>query len=86
MNEENLNQVANTGSSMMERFFEAAAASVVYSLLGVILFAISFLVMVKLSPFSIRREIEEDQNVALGVIMGSVIIGIAIVVASAIQG
>ena len=40
----------------------------------------------KVAPFSVRREIEEDQNLALGVIIASVIIGIAIIVSGAIQG
>ncbi len=71
---------------MMGQFFETAATSLIYSLIGIILFGLSFLIMVKVSPFSVRREIEEDQNVALGVIMGSVVVGIAIIVAAAIQG
>ncbi|MFP6686390.1 MAG: DUF350 domain-containing protein [Polyangiaceae bacterium] len=42
--------------------------------------------MTKLSPFSIRKEIEEDQNTALGIVIGSVIIGLALVIAAAISG
>jgi hypothetical protein len=34
----------------------------------------------------VRKEIEEDQNTALAVVIGAVIIGIAIVIAAAIQG
>jgi uncharacterized membrane protein YjfL (UPF0719 family) len=42
--------------------------------------------MTKVAPFSVRKEIEEDQNTALAVLMGSVILGIAIIVAAAVQG
>ena len=35
---------------------------------------------------ALRKEIEEDQNTALGVIVGSVIIGLAIVIAASIHG
>ena len=43
--------------------------------------------MIKLlTPFSIRKEIEEDQNVALGIVIGSVIIGLALIIAHAIGG
>jgi putative membrane protein len=42
--------------------------------------------MGKLSPFSLRKEIEEDHNTALAIIMGAVIIGIALVVAAGISG
>jgi uncharacterized membrane protein YjfL (UPF0719 family) len=34
----------------------------------------------------LRKEIEEDQNVALGVVLGAVVIGIALIVAAAIRG
>jgi len=58
--------------------------SIVYSGVGVVVFAVAFLLMVKLAPFSVQKEIEEDQNTSLGVIMGSVLIGLAIIIAAAI--
>lgn len=61
-------------------------AAVVFSLLGIAVFALAFLLMAKLSPFSIRKEIEHDQNTALAVLMGSVILGVAHIIASAITG
>jgi uncharacterized membrane protein YjfL (UPF0719 family) len=42
--------------------------------------------MAKISPFSIRKEIEHDQNTALAILMGSVILGVAHIIASAISG
>ena len=60
--------------------------SVVYVAAGMVLFAIAFVIMTKVAPFSVRKEIEDDQNVALAVLMGSVILGIAIIVAAAVQG
>jgi uncharacterized membrane protein YjfL (UPF0719 family) len=61
-------------------------SSVVFVLLGLVFFGVAFWVMNKVAPFSIRKEIEEDQNVALGVVIGSVILGISVIVAAAIQG
>ena len=58
----------------------------IYSGIGVMVFAIAFFVMVKLSPFSVQKEIEEDQNTALGIVMGSVIIGLALIIASVVSG
>ena len=52
----------------------------VFSLLGVALFGLVFLVIVKIAPFSIRKELEEDQNIALGILLGSVMLGLAIIV------
>ncbi len=60
--------------------------SLVYTGLGVAVFAAAFFLMAKVIPFSVRKEIEEDQNTALGIIMGSVIIGLAIIIAAAIGG
>ena len=54
--------------------------------IGILLFAVAFLIIVKVTPFSLRKEIEEDQNTALAIIIASVIIGIALIVSSAIHG
>ena len=61
-------------------------AAVIFSLVGVAVLALCFKLMNKFSPFSLKKEIEEDQNVALAVIMGAVIIGMSIIIAAAIQG
>ncbi|MFT7520423.1 MAG: putative membrane protein [Kiritimatiellia bacterium] len=60
--------------------------TVVYVILGVAMFGLSFLVVTWITPFSIQKEIEEDQNTSLGIIIGSLIIGIAIIVAAGITG
>ena len=54
--------------------------------LGMALFAIAFFLITKLAPFSIKKEIEDDQNTSLAILIASVIIGIAIIVAAAIHG
>ena len=58
----------------------------VYTVAGLLLFALAFFVMGKATPFSIRKEIEEDQNVALAIVIGSVIIGIALIIVASITG
>jgi uncharacterized membrane protein YjfL (UPF0719 family) len=60
--------------------------STIYAALGVVIFGLAFWIVTKVTPFSVRREIEEDQNVALGVIIGAVIIGLAIIIGAAITG
>ena len=64
----------------------AIAATIVYSIIGMVLFAVAFWLFERLAPFSIRKEIEEDQNTALGIIIGSVIIGLSIIIGAAIHG
>ena len=66
----------------MAQFIE----TVVYVILGMVVFGIGFLIVEKVTPFSIRKEIEEDQNTSLGIIIGSVILGLAIIIAAAIAG
>ena len=68
------------------KLWEHLLAAVVFSLIGIAVLGICFKLMSKLSPFSIKKEIEEDQNVALAVIMGAVIIGMSIIIAAAILG
>ena len=59
--------------------------TIVYSLLGVIIFYVGFVMFEKLTPFSVRKEIEEDQNVALGIIIGAGLIAISIIISAAIR-
>ena len=60
--------------------------AVIFAGLGIALFAIMWALIVKLTPFSIRKEIEEDQNTSLAVLIGSVFLSIAIILAAAIHG
>lgn len=57
-----------------------------YALLGIIAFGIAFWAIVKVTPFSIRHELEEDHNVALAVVLGAVILGVAIIVSATVHG
>lgn len=69
-----------------EQLFKTLISALAFSGLGIILFAIAFLLIVKITPFSLRKEIEEDQNTALAIMIASVIIGISLIVSSAIHG
>ena len=63
---------------------KVAVESLVFVTIGLIVFALAFFLMTRLAPFSIRKEIEEDQNSALAIVIGAVIIGLAIIVGAAI--
>ena len=54
--------------------------------IGLIVFGLAFLIVVLVAPFSVKKEIEEDQNTSLAIIIGALIIGIAMIIAAAIQG
>lgn len=59
--------------------------TIVYFVVAVLLFGLSIWTMNIICPFSIRKEIEEDQNTSLGIIMGATILSIAIVLAAVIK-
>ena len=61
-------------------------ATVVFSGIGLAVFGLIYYILVKTIPFSLRKEIEEDQNVALGIVIGAVIIGISMIISAAIHG
>jgi putative membrane protein len=70
----------------LEIMGEAVVASAVFAGIGLVVFAIAFWIMTKVAPFSVKKEIETDQNTALAVIMAGVLIGISIIIGSAIHG
>ena len=60
--------------------------SIVYALVGVVVFWLSFIVIDKITPYNLWEEIVEKQNVALGIVVGSMCLGISIIVAAAVHG
>jgi uncharacterized membrane protein YjfL (UPF0719 family) len=63
----------------------AVLGSILYALVGVIVFWLSFLIIDKLTPYRLWHEIVEKHNVALGIVVGAMSLGISIIVAAAIH-
>jgi putative membrane protein len=70
----------------MESLLPIVVSTVVFVILGLVVFAIAFFIIAKATPFSVRKEIEDDQNVALAIVIGAVILGSALIIAAAIHG
>jgi putative membrane protein len=70
----------------LEGLLPIVITTLVFVILGLIVFALAFLVIAKATPFSVRKEIEEDQNVALAIVIASVILGSALIIAAAVHG
>jgi putative membrane protein len=70
----------------LENLGDAAISTAVFSGIGLAVFGFAFWLMTKLAPFSVKKEIEEDQNTALAVIMAGVLIGISLIIAAAVSG
>jgi uncharacterized membrane protein YjfL (UPF0719 family) len=59
--------------------------SLVYALIGVVIFWLCFLIIDKITPYDLWGEIVEKQNVALGLVVAAMSLGICIIVAAAIH-
>jgi putative membrane protein len=70
----------------LEELLPVLTTTVIFVAIGLIVFAIAFIIVVFVSPFSVKKEIEDDQNVSLAIIIGAIIIGVAMIISSAIQG
>ncbi len=60
--------------------------ALVFSVLGILLFIVSFAILDKISPYHLWKEIVEDHNTALAILLGSVSIGMCIIIAAAVHG
>ena len=67
-----------------EQLQEVLVTTLIFVFIGLVFFAVAYAVLSRL--YSIRKEIEEDQNIALGIVIGATMIGIAIIIAAAIHG
>jgi putative membrane protein len=70
----------------IENLGEAAIDTAVFAAIGLAVFGIAFWLIVKIAPFSVKKEIEDDQNIALAIIIAGVLIGISLIIAAAISG
>lgn len=68
----------------LDQLLEVLVTTLIFVSIGIVFFAIAYGILGRMYP--IKKEIEEDQNTALGIVIGSIMIGIAIIIAAAIQG
>jgi putative membrane protein len=64
----------------------AIVGSILFALIGVLIFWLCFVIIDKLTPYDLWGEIIEKQNVALGVVVAAMSLGICMIVAAAIHG
>lgn len=71
---------------LRDQLWSLVGETLLFALIGIVMFAIAYGLIVKLSPFSVRKEIEQDHNTALAVVIAAVILGLALIIAAAIHG
>lgn len=60
--------------------------SLIHSILGVVVFWVSFIIVDKFTPYDLWGEIVERRNQPLALVIAAMCLGIAIIVAAAIHG
>ena len=70
---------------MTDFHFGTVLNAVVYALIGIVLFVGTFIVIDKVTPFHLWKEIVDDKNVALAILLGAMSIGLCIIIAAAVH-
>ena len=60
-------------------------AALVFALIGIVIFVGAFVAIDKLTPYDLWKEIVEEKNMALAVLVGAMSIGICIIIAAAVH-
>ena len=60
--------------------------SILYALIGVFVFWVTFVIVDKVTPYNLWDEIVRQKNVALAIVVGSIAIAIGLIVSAAIHG
>ena len=63
----------------------AFLGSMLYALIGVVIFWLCFILVDKITPYDLWREIVENQNKALAMVVAAMCLGISSLVAAAIH-
>ena len=61
------------------------AASLIYSIIGILVFCTTFIVVDKLTPYDLWKELVEKQNKALALVVAGVGLGLCIIIAASIH-
>jgi putative membrane protein len=59
--------------------------SVIYAVLGIVIFVVGFIVVDKLTPYDLWKELVEKNNLPLAVVVGCTALGTCIIIAAAIH-
>jgi len=57
----------------------------IYSVFGILIIVVSYLLIDKFTNFSLKKELIEDENIALGTMFAGFFIALAIIIAAAIK-
>jgi putative membrane protein len=70
---------------MSPTLLSSVVSAVVFAFLGILVFTLAFVVMDKVTPYHLWKEIVQEHNMALAILVGAMSIGISIIIASAVH-
>lgn len=70
----------------LDTLWHGLIGALVFSLLGLVIFVAGFFVVRLIMPFDVHKELEVDQNTAVGLVISSFILGLAFIIGMAIHG
>ena len=59
--------------------------ALIYAMLGIVIFLFAFMLVDKLTPYHLWKEIVEDKNIALAILIGAISLGMCIIIAAAVH-
>ena len=59
--------------------------AVIYAFIGILIFTFAFMLIDKMTPYDLWKEIVENRNQALAIIVGAMSIGVCIIIAAAVH-
>jgi uncharacterized membrane protein YjfL (UPF0719 family) len=72
--------------NILETGFEAIPITVIYAVIGILLALLAYQIIDWITPGRLSKRISEEGNVALGIVVGALMLGICIIIAAAIAG
>ena len=59
--------------------------SILYAVIGIVIFIVGFIIVDKLTPYDLWKQLVEEKNLALAIVVGCATLGTCIIIAAAIH-
>ena len=59
--------------------------AILYAAIGIVIFAGAFLIIDKVTPYHLWKEIVQEHNTALAILLGAMSLGICVIIAAAVH-
>jgi uncharacterized membrane protein YjfL (UPF0719 family) len=59
--------------------------ALIYAVLGILIFLFAFFIVDRMTPYHLWKEIVEDKNIALAILIGAISLGMCLIIAAAVH-